>query len=160
MGRCFVGVSICYIKTDHTPWETMTRKSTTTLPPMAAPRTVQYALGEGTLEYLGRTGIFCDHRALGLLREELLRVSGGRDARTILTRVGYATGFCIGEGVRSEFPSLPFQEMLQKGFKRAADQGIGLQVAEPEQGTGLVVLQSWEARQHLLRIGPAKEPLC
>jgi len=94
------------------------------------------------------------------MHDQLVNHKGTNGARGALTRFGYVSGWWVADAIRNEYPGLPFQEMLHRAMRRASEQGLIFRLPDPDQGVGLIIPQSWQSRQQLLRSGPASQPVC
>lgn len=120
----------------------------------------------GLLQFASERALLFDAVALGLLRRELIAALGQAGARGLLTRFGYAHGWRTAETLKKGFPweneeewrrAGGFFHMLQ-GYVRVAPsrrEQVG-----PKPLAEAVWLDSYEAEQHLLHLGPASEPVC
>lgn len=123
--------------------------------------------GGGVIYFLGQRVLQFEAVALGLLRKELIDSLGMFAARSILTRFGYAHGWRIAEHLRTEMPDVWKDAPGKAGPKFHSLTGlVNVTNNIRTDGEGIEPLidarwiDSYEAEQHLLHIGRAKEPVC
>jgi DNA-binding NtrC family response regulator len=119
----------------------------------------------GPISFAGQRALILDAVALGLLRKELIEMLGLVAARSILSRFGYAHGWRTAESLAREFPWDDAQDWRRAGGRLHTLQGL-VRVAPvpPYEGehpfAEALLLDSYEAEQHLLHLGTAVEPVC
>ncbi len=117
---------------------------------------------EGIFRFVGQRSIVVDVVAMGLLRKHLIESLGLSGARAVFTRFGYAQGFRLAEVVRdgfkldneSERGKLLTKLIMLRGELRAGPEG------DPLGPSGISVIDSYEAEQHVAQIGRSEEPVC
>jgi two-component system, NtrC family, response regulator HydG len=121
----------------------------------------------GLLYFAGERALLLGAEALGLLRGELIHTVGGRAARGILTRFGYAHGWRTAESMKHGFPWDTEREWRIAGGQ--LHQVQGLVTVEPvvhelsdasAPFAEAVWHDSYEAEQHLAQFGRSDEPVC
>jgi DNA-binding NtrC family response regulator len=119
----------------------------------------------GLIRFAGQRAVVLDTVALGLLRTELIATLGLHAARSILSRFGYAHGWRTAESIRSELPWEDEAEWRRAGGRLHTLQGL-VRVEPVPHYEGerpfaeALLLDSYEAEQHLLQVGRADEPVC
>ncbi|WP_437765191.1 sigma 54-interacting transcriptional regulator [Sorangium sp. So ce281] len=117
----------------------------------------------GVVRFAGERAVILDAGALGALREELVRLAGYAGARAVLTRFGVEHGARMAEAMTSRLPWDSEAELHGAGALLHTLQGfIRLAPGDttPLASRGATLLSSYEAEQHLLRLGRADEPVC
>lgn len=119
----------------------------------------------GVLSFASERIVLLDAVALGLLRRELVETLGVAAARALLTRFGYAHGWRTAQTMRTAFPWDNEDEWRKAGGWLHTLQGlVRVEPAPPPEGpkptANSLWLDSYEAEQHLLHLGPADEPVC
>jgi len=122
---------------------------------------------EGVVRFAGQRALILDAVALGLLRRELIETLGMAAARGILTRFGYAHGWCTAESLKRNFPWDDDAEWMDAGPRLHTLQGL-VMAEQTSRGPGwgphaagtAVWHDSYEAEQHVLHLGQADEPVC
>jgi two-component system, NtrC family, response regulator HydG len=117
----------------------------------------------GVLRFAGQRAILLDAVAMGLLRKYLVENFGLTAARTVLTQFGFAHGWRMAEAMEVEFKWDNDEE-----WRLAANRihsMAGLYTAEFEgmdalSKSGMMLVASYEAEQHLLHFGRADAPMC
>ena len=117
----------------------------------------------GVIRFAGRRALLLDAVAMGLLRQYLVENFGLIAARAVLTQFGFAHGWRMAEGARTE---LAWETPEQ--WRRAAAHICALEglfcveppADDPQSDTGLVLRASYEAEQHLLHFGQADSAVC
>jgi DNA-binding NtrC family response regulator len=117
----------------------------------------------GMIRFAGRRALLLDAVAMGLLRQYLVDNFGLIAARAVLTQFGFAHGWRMAEGVRTEL-----RWETQEEWRRAAAHICALEglfcaepsADDPQSDTGLVLRASYEAEQHLLHFGQADSAVC
>lgn len=117
----------------------------------------------GLFRFVGQRSIVVDAVAMGLLRKHLIESLGVGGARAILTRFGYAQGWRLAELVRDGFT---FDNDAERGkalakFVLLRGEARGSNTEPDLLGpTGVTVLDSYEAEQHVAQLGRSEEPVC
>ncbi|HET9553913.1 MAG TPA: sigma-54-dependent Fis family transcriptional regulator [Anaeromyxobacteraceae bacterium] len=120
----------------------------------------------GLIRFAGQRAVVLDTVALGLLRTELINTLGLNAARSILSRFGYAHGWRTAESIRSELPWDDEAEWRRAGGRLHTLQGLVRVERVPEADAGdrpfaeALLLDSYEAEQHVLHLGRSDEPVC
>ncbi|WP_437276032.1 sigma 54-interacting transcriptional regulator [Sorangium sp. So ce375] len=117
----------------------------------------------GVVRFAGERAVILDAGALGRLREELVRLAGYAGARAVLTRFGVEHGARMAEAMTSRLAWDSDAELHGAGALLHTLQGfIRLAPGDttPLASRGATLLSSYEAEQHLLRLGRADEPVC
>lgn len=119
----------------------------------------------GILQFMGQRVLLFDALALGLLREELINTLGISAARGILTRFGYAHGWRTAETLRNDHPEL-FKDSWTGPHLHTLYGLVTPETSIRTDGEGSEPLvkgtwhDSYEAEQHMLHFGVAKEATC
>jgi DNA-binding NtrC family response regulator len=119
----------------------------------------------GRIKFAGQRALLLDAVALGLLRAELIATLGVTAARSILSRFGYAHGWRTAESIRRELPWEDEGDWRRAGGRLHTLQGlVRVEPVPPHEGPPLfaeaLLVDSYEAEQHLLQLGRADEPVC
>ena len=119
----------------------------------------------GRIKFAGQRALLLDAVALGLLRTELIATLGITAARSILSRFGYAHGWRTAESIRRELPWDDERDWRRAGGRLHTLQGlVRVEPVPPHEGEPLfaesLLVDSYEAEQHLLHLGRADEPVC
>ncbi len=117
----------------------------------------------GTIRFAGQRALLIDSVAMGLLRKYLVENFGLTAARTVLTQFGFAHGWRMAEVLKAEFTWENEEDWHRAGQRINALEGLFL-VAPGSEGplskTGVMLLASYEAEQHLLHFGRSDEAVC
>jgi DNA-binding NtrC family response regulator len=117
----------------------------------------------GLIRLAGQRALLIDAVAMGLLRKYLVENFGVTAARTVLTQFGFAHGWRMAEAMQDAFSWDSLQEWRQASTRIHALQGL-FQVApgseDPLSKTGVMLVSSYEAEQHLLHFGRSDEAVC
>jgi len=119
----------------------------------------------GRIKFAGQRALLLDAVALGLLRTELIATLGVTAARSILSRFGYAHGWRTAESIRRELPWDDERDWRRAGGRLHTLQGLVRVEPVPTHGgeqlfAEALLVDSYEAEQHLLHLGRADEPVC
>ena len=119
----------------------------------------------GTIRFAGQRALIVDAAALGLLRKELIEGMGLTAARVLLVRFGYAQGWRTAESLRRELPWDDLADWRQAAGRLHALRGlVRLEPVLPGEGEAALaealLLDSYEAEQHLLHLGRSAGPVC
>jgi DNA-binding NtrC family response regulator len=122
--------------------------------------------GGGRIRFAGQRAVILDAVALGLLRKELIETLGATAARAILARFGYAHGTRSAESLGRDFRWDDAAEWRRAGGRIHSLQGL-VRVEPVPRAEGeerpfaeALLVDSYEAEQHLLHLGRADEPVC
>jgi two-component system, NtrC family, response regulator HydG len=117
----------------------------------------------GLIRFAGQRALLIDAVAMGLLRKYLVENFGVTAARTVLTQFGFAHGWRMAEAMQDAFSWDNAQEWRQASTRIHALEGL-FQVAPGGEGplskTGVMLVSSYEAEQHLLHFGRSDEAVC
>jgi DNA-binding NtrC family response regulator len=119
----------------------------------------------GRISFAGARAVLLDAVALGLLRKELIETVGGTAARSILSRFGYAHGWRTAETFKTEIPWDDPREWRRAGGRLHTLWGhVQVEPVPAYEGehpfAEALLVDSYEAEQHLLHHGRADEPVC
>jgi two-component system, NtrC family, response regulator HydG len=117
----------------------------------------------GMIRFAGERAIVVDAVAMGLLRKYLVENFGFTAARTVLTRFGFAHGWRMAESIRDRFEWEDDESWRRAGCRLHTLEGLfralpGCDDALAVEGS--VLVESYEAEQHLLQFGRAEVPVC
>jgi two-component system, NtrC family, response regulator HydG len=117
----------------------------------------------GIIRFAGARAIVVDTVAMGLLRKYLVQNFGFTAARTVLTRFGFAHGWRMAETIRDRFEWEDDESWRKAGCRLHTLEGLfrvqpGCDDALSPEGS--VLVESYEAEQHLLQFGRAEVPVC
>jgi DNA-binding NtrC family response regulator len=117
----------------------------------------------GLIRFAGQRALLIDAVAMGLLRKYLVENFGVTAARTVLTQFGFAHGWRMAEAMQDAFSWANAQEWRQASTRIHALEGL-FHVAPGGEGplskTGVMLVSSYEAEQHLLHFGRSDEAVC
>jgi len=120
----------------------------------------------GLFTFMGQRSLIVDAVAMGLLRKHLIESLGHAGARAILTRFGYAQGRRLWEASRHSFiqaDDLEPEKLLRRAVLMLGVGGGGLQDARERDifgPSGVSIVDSHEAEQHVAHLGRSEEPVC
>ena len=117
----------------------------------------------GVLRFAGQRAILLDAVAMGLLRKYLVENFGLTAARTVLTQFGFAHGWRMAEAMEAEFKWDNDEEWRLAGYRIHTMAGLYTAESEgmdPLSKSGMMLVASYEAEQHLLHFGRANAPMC
>jgi DNA-binding NtrC family response regulator len=117
----------------------------------------------GVLRFAGQRAILLDAVAMGLLRKYLVENFGLTAARTVLTQFGFAHGWRMAEAMQAEFKWDDAEECRLAGNRIHTMAGLYTAETEgmdPLSKSGMMLVASYEAEQHLLHFGRADAPMC
>jgi len=117
----------------------------------------------GAIRFAGQRAILLDAVAMGLLRKYLVENFGLTAARTVLTQFGFAHGWRMAEAMHAEFTWDSEEERRQAGTRihsLGGLFGVGSENRDPLSKEGMMLVDSYEAEQHLLHFGRADAPMC
>ena len=117
----------------------------------------------GTIRFAGQRALLIDAVAMGLLRKYLVENFGLTAARTVLTQFGFAHGWRVAEMLQAEFKWESDDDWRRAGTRIHALEGL-FRLAPGSEGplskSGVTLLASYEAEQHLLHFGRSDEAVC
>jgi DNA-binding NtrC family response regulator len=117
----------------------------------------------GVLRFAGQRAILLDAVAMGLLRKYLVENFGLTAARTVLTQFGFAHGWRMAEAMQAEFKWDDDEQWRLAGNRIHTMAGLFTTESDnmdPLSKSGMMLVASYEAEQHLLHFGRANEPMC
>jgi two-component system response regulator HydG len=123
---------------------------------------------EGIIAFQDRRMLLYDADAMGILRRELVETVGGKVARGLLTRLGYANGYRDARTLKELFHWDTPEEWYKAGPAFHALEGkavaVRTQMSGLEPGGRPTIEIRWqnchEVAQHLRYLGAASEPVC
>ncbi len=109
---------------------------------------------EGLIRLAGERAVVLDAGTLGILRKELVEQTGWEEARAILTRVGFAQGWRLAgdEAARAFNPGFLGLFRMESEIRAFLDDSFA--------GSRALLLDSFEAEQHVAHLGPSRVPAC
>jgi DNA-binding NtrC family response regulator/predicted hydrocarbon binding protein len=117
----------------------------------------------GVIRFAGQRALLLDAVAMGLLRKYLVENFGLNAARTVLTQFGFAHGWRMAEAMQAEFKWSSDEDWRRAGTRIHALEGL-FRVEPESQGPlsreGVMLVDCYEAEQHLLHFGRADAPMC
>ncbi len=117
----------------------------------------------GVLRFAGQRAILLDAVAMGLLRKYLVENFGLTAARTVLTQFGFAHGWRMAEAMQAEFKWDDDEQWRLAGNRIHTMAGLFTTESDnmdPLTKSGMMLVASYEAEQHLLHFGRANAPMC
>jgi two-component system, NtrC family, response regulator HydG len=117
----------------------------------------------GMIRFGGQRALLIDAVAMGLLRKYMVENFGVTAARTVLTQFGFAHGWRMAEAMQVAFSWESAQEWRQASTRLHALEGlfhVAPGSAGPLSKTGVMLVSSYEAEQHLLHFGRSDEAVC
>ncbi|MBK9515948.1 MAG: sigma-54-dependent Fis family transcriptional regulator [Anaeromyxobacter sp.] len=119
----------------------------------------------GSIRFGGQRALLLDAVALGLLRTELITSHGYAAARGLLSRFGYAHGWRTAESMHGALPWVEERDWRRAGGRLHTLQGLVRVERVPDYPGShpfaeAIWHDSYEAEQHLLHLGPSREPVC
>ena len=117
----------------------------------------------GIIRFAGQRALLVDAMAMGLLRKHLVESFGLTAARAVLTQFGFAHGWRMAETMQTEFKWADDEAWQHAGPRVHCLQGLfrvehGSE--DPLSEKGAMLLESYEAEQHLLHFGRADSAVC
>ena len=117
----------------------------------------------GVIRFAGQRALLIDAVAMGLLRKYLVENFGFAAARTVLTQFGFAHGWRMADAIRDQFEWATDEDWRHAGPRLNTLEGLfrlapGGTDALAEGGA--VLVESYEAEQHLLHFGRSDVPAC
>jgi two-component system, NtrC family, response regulator HydG len=117
----------------------------------------------GVARFAGQRVLLLDAVAMGLLRKYLVENFGLSAARSVLTQFGFAHGWRMAEAMQAAFAWDSKEDWLAAGMRIPTQQGlfrVDATNADPLAKSGSILLESYEAEQHLLHFGRDDSPMC
>jgi DNA-binding NtrC family response regulator len=117
----------------------------------------------GLIHFGGQRSLLIDAIAMGLLRKYLVENFGLTAARAVLTQFGFAHGWRMAQTMKTQFTWDSEEEWLKAGARIQELEGLCLEEAGGAGAlstTGVTLLSSYEAEQHLLHFGRSEVPVC
>jgi DNA-binding NtrC family response regulator len=117
----------------------------------------------GVIRFAGRRAILIDAVAMGLLRKYLVENFGLTAARTVLTQFGFAHGWRMADAMRAEFTWTDNNDWRSAGPRIYTLEGLFRTESgsdDPLTKKGAMLLESYEAEQHLLHFGRSDSAVC
>ncbi len=117
----------------------------------------------GLIHFGGQRALLIDAVAMGLLRKYLVENFGLTAARAVLTQFGFAHGWRMAESLKAQFTWDSEEDWLKAGARILELQGLCCEEAGGAGAlstTGVALLSSYEAEQHLLHFGRSDVPVC
>jgi two-component system response regulator HydG len=117
----------------------------------------------GVIRFAGQRALLLDAVAMGLLRKYLVENFGVNAARAVLTQFGFAHGWRMAEAMQDAFKWRSPEEWQRAGARIHTLEGL-FNVEAGSEGllskSGIMLLASYEAEQHLLHFGRCDSPTC
>jgi two-component system, NtrC family, response regulator HydG len=117
----------------------------------------------GLIHFGGQRALLIDAVAMGLLRKYLVENFGLTAARAVLTQFGFAHGWRMAETMKTQFTWDSDEDWLKAGARIQELEGLCFEEAGGAgalSSTGITLLSSYEAEQHLLHFGRSDVPVC
>ncbi len=117
----------------------------------------------GSIRFAGQRALLIDAVALGVLRQYLVENFGATAARTVLTQFGFAHGWRLAGAMKTEFPWADNDKWRLAGLRIFTMEGLFRMQSGSEdmlREEGAMLLESYEAEQHMLHYGRAEYPVC
>ena len=117
----------------------------------------------GVIRFAGQRALLIDAVAMGLLRKYLAENFGFTAARIVLTQFGFAHGWRMADAIREQFKWASVEDWRLAGPRLNTLEGLfrlapGSKDAHTDEGALLV--ESYEAEQHLLHFGRSDAAAC
>ncbi|MBN1758600.1 MAG: XylR N-terminal domain-containing protein, partial [Chitinispirillaceae bacterium] len=116
----------------------------------------------GGIRFAGQRALLLDAVAMGLLRQQIVKDFGLNAARAILTRFGFAHGWRMAEALKKEF-RWNREEWYRAGPRILVLGGffaIHPGSDDPLASSGMTLLASYEAEQHLALFSHSDNTVC
>jgi hypothetical protein len=117
----------------------------------------------GLIRYVGQRAILLNAVAMGILRQYLVENFGLTAARAVLTQFGFAHGWRMAMALQEEFNWANNEDWRLAG-PRVHELGGLFRIQpgseDPLTKMGAMLLESYEAEQHLLHFGRSDSPVC
>src|SRR5438105_1682054 len=110
----------------------------------------------GIIRFAGQRALLLDAVAMGLLRKYLVENFGLTATRAVLTQFGFAHGWRIAEAMKAHFKWANDEEWQGASARIHTLQGlfsVASASAGPLSKSGVTLVSSYEAEQHLLHFG-------
>ncbi len=117
----------------------------------------------GVIRFAGQRALLLDAVAMGLLRKYLVENFGLNAARTVLTQFGFAHGWRMAEAMKAEFEWDSSDDWTHAGTRIHALEGlfhVQPGTGGPMSKQGVMILDSYEAEQHMLHFGRSEVAVC
>ncbi len=117
----------------------------------------------GVIRFAGQRALLLDAVAMGLLRKYLVENFGINAARTVLTQFGFAHGWRMAEAMKAEFEWDSSDDWTHAGTRIHALEGlfhVQPGTGGPMSKQGVMILDSYEAEQHMLHFGRSEVAVC
>ena len=117
----------------------------------------------GVIRFAGQRALLLDAVAMGLLRQYLVENFGLNAARAVLTQFGFAHGWRLAAAMQEAFKWANDEEWRRAGSRIFTLQGLFSNQPggeDPLARNGAVLLESYEAEQHLLHFGRSDAAVC
>jgi two-component system response regulator HydG len=116
----------------------------------------------GVVRFAGQRALLVDSVAMGLLRKYLVENFGVTAARAVLTQFGFAHGWRLAEAAQA-FKWDSEEDWRLAGARLYTLSGLFRSDAagsDPLSKVGSIIVDCYEAEQHLLHFGRAEAPVC
>ena len=117
----------------------------------------------GTIHFAGHRTLIIDPASLGVLRKYLVENVGVAATRAVLTRFGFEHGWKTAQAMQNEYAWDNEEERQRAGLRLLVLEGL-LRVETPSAGLlgedGVMVLDSYEAQEHVVQLGRADTSTC
>ena len=117
----------------------------------------------GVIRFAGQRAVILDTVAIGLLRKYLAQNFGLTAARTVLTHFGFAHGWRMADTIRAQFDWDSDDDWRAAGPRLHTLEGlfhVAAHASDARSEGGALLVDSYEADQHLLHFGQADIPVC
>ena len=117
----------------------------------------------GLIRFAGQRALLLDAVAMGILRQYLVANFGLAAARAVLTQFGFAHGWRMAAAMMKEFEWKSEEEWRRAATRIHTLSGLFRTQTgseDPLGASGLTLLGSYEAEQHLLHLGRSDAPVC
>lgn len=123
----------------------------------------EFDIESGLIRFAGQRAILVDATAMGSLRKNLIDFFGVAVARGILTRFGYMQGWRLADAIKATLKWDAERDSINPEWRIPMVQGIFTVLEtspDPLSAQGCVILDSFEAEQHLVHLGQSDIPVC
>ena len=117
----------------------------------------------GVIRFAGQRAVILDTVAIGLLRKYLADNFGLTAARTVLTHFGFAHGWRMADTICKQFDWESDEDWRAAGPRLHTLEGlfhVAAHASDARAEGGALLVDSYEADQHLLHFGQAEVPVC